>query len=1218
MKRTYARGSMAVGLLVCCAVQTGAQTPAAARKPQSSVTNGAAHSSAPKPPAPKKLTFGEDTFTAKRKLLDSRAQSLTAAELATAKQAAADGAPDSMYLLGANSLHGGDEAAAKQWWSQAAEKDYLFAMVALGELASTDATEKRRLFEKAAASGAPPAELRLAELMLASPDGPQGIAEGKKLILKSAQDGCVEAMNLVGASYLGLSAKYPALFEANPTLGQQYLQAAKSAHSEEARNTLRLAVEKGILPDPFRGKPQLDSGDAFISYLHQLDSNDRVFYLRQQLAKYPQSPLRTKALEEVLWLSPDPASQPEFETLKKEAPDNLTAQTFSLQARINRMLGHPAVHGDGAEIKSVPDVLNHWKQATGFDRVLARSFVLANETITVAGDDNLHKSYCATDGKNVRRENLFDYNTLAAKGGVYQFYFPLDDYQNFKSFKAAPKSDNQIAYLGNCLNLPHSLQWPEDFKYEGLKTFLGIPAYALLSTADGSEDYFDSTSFFYLGNIGAKGASTTNYFGYRDFGGAVLPQYRLYHQGNNIRLAKIDAVQWDTPPAVDTDVFVLAFSQMNGYPVLKPILQGTIKQNELEQQIPAAQQELEKLSAVGGGAFGLDLGAQKDRGTALSRMQAETASIDDKNREWEQVGTAVYTAVVQHDRERRFKKPVGAVDIYLNWHDVSNLDDLLHHKSIRVEQKQSYSGQNATMGYCAMDDQGNRRSEGVGNFLDVQNRDRQASFDLQKRTVSSHFEFKDTPLESQIRNNLGRCLIGVNEGLMIYSSLSKSRSGTGTLNKRDSYVIMIPDPDGADGMYYFFDKETFMLLGHKYHKDGEPISYYDFRQVGQAIIPFKEYEFHGGQYPDDSIRSIEKLDLDQPIDAKEFAIDPPIYANLHATTLKEKRPELYKTGGSAWGALLTGALMGVAGAGADSPILQAGNQQAAQLRALGNQLAARQASQNISKFAANSFSTKVPSFSSPAMATPQFVPVLDKVQLQMLQGLVLANSSDGNGQDSTSALLIGVLQGLAAQNSSPILDTANQQAAALRAIGDANAAKQQQAAQGRLAAEQAARQAAEQKAQAQQAAQQATLKAQQEAQAQQAAQAHQATNTGSSLSSGTSSSKACPAVQPRAAQPSEDPVWGSWTYIATTGVAFGVSRVNNTTLTWRFFNGGPQKITSMNFTYTYVDADTGQTTTSKDILVFPLKPGGIFGGWTAYTANTRGNMSITITDMTCE
>lgn len=56
-----------------------------------------------------------------------------------------------------------------------------------------------------------------------------------------------------------------------------------------------------------------------------------------------------------------------------------------------------------------------------------------------------------------------------------------------------------------------------------------------------------------------------------------------------------------------------------------------------------------------------------------------------------------------------------------------------------------------------------------------------------------------------------------------------------------------------------------------------------------------------------------------------------------------------------------------------------------------------------------------------------------------------AANGGGNGLAVLTAILTGAAQGVSGQSSSPILDTANQQAAAIRAIGDANAARQQQA-----------------------------------------------------------------------------------------------------------------------------------------------------------------------------
>ena len=94
--------------------------------------------------------------------------------------------------------------------------------------------------------------------------------------------------------------------------------------------------------------------------------------------------------------------------------------------------------------------------------------------------------------------------------------------------------------------------------------------------------------------------------------------------------------------------------------------------------------------------------------------------------------------------------------------------------------------------------------------------------------------------------------------------------------------------------------------------------------------------------------------------------------------------------------------------------------------------------------------------------------------------------------------------------------------------------------------------------------------------------------------------------------------WGNWAALGSSGLVFDVSRVNATTLTWRFLNAGPRVITGMQFNYSYVDADTNQPATQSDLLPFALAPGQSVGGWTAYTANTRGNVTLAITQISCQ
>jgi hypothetical protein len=94
--------------------------------------------------------------------------------------------------------------------------------------------------------------------------------------------------------------------------------------------------------------------------------------------------------------------------------------------------------------------------------------------------------------------------------------------------------------------------------------------------------------------------------------------------------------------------------------------------------------------------------------------------------------------------------------------------------------------------------------------------------------------------------------------------------------------------------------------------------------------------------------------------------------------------------------------------------------------------------------------------------------------------------------------------------------------------------------------------------------------------------------------------------------------WGAWTTVGNAGLVFDVARVTGTTVTWRFLNAGPSTISAIQFNYIYVDADSGQQTTQSDILLFPLGPGQTFGGWAAYTANTRGGLELSITQISCQ
>ncbi len=91
----------------------------------------------------------------------------------------------------------------------------------------------------------------------------------------------------------------------------------------------------------------------------------------------------------------------------------------------------------------------------------------------------------------------------------------------------------------------------------------------------------------------------------------------------------------------------------------------------------------------------------------------------------------------------------------------------------------------------------------------------------------------------------------------------------------------------------------------------------------------------------------------------------------------------------------------------------------------------------------------------------------------------------------------------------------------------------------------------------------------------------------------------------------QDGNWGAW---RSTGVGISIrfARVNNTTVTWSFRNDTNRVLESMDFDYSFVDADTNMQTTQHDLLPYALRPGGAVGGWTAFMANTRGSVSVAI------
>ncbi len=90
-----------------------------------------------------------------------------------------------------------------------------------------------------------------------------------------------------------------------------------------------------------------------------------------------------------------------------------------------------------------------------------------------------------------------------------------------------------------------------------------------------------------------------------------------------------------------------------------------------------------------------------------------------------------------------------------------------------------------------------------------------------------------------------------------------------------------------------------------------------------------------------------------------------------------------------------------------------------------------------------------------------------------------------------------------------------------------------------------------------------------------------------------------------------------WTIFFPLGnnVSVSFTPVDSTTYTWKFRNDGYNTITYMEFRYSYIDVNTGQYETETDVFPGSLKPGEVFGGWTAFSAETRSQPSITITNI---
>lgn len=91
-----------------------------------------------------------------------------------------------------------------------------------------------------------------------------------------------------------------------------------------------------------------------------------------------------------------------------------------------------------------------------------------------------------------------------------------------------------------------------------------------------------------------------------------------------------------------------------------------------------------------------------------------------------------------------------------------------------------------------------------------------------------------------------------------------------------------------------------------------------------------------------------------------------------------------------------------------------------------------------------------------------------------------------------------------------------------------------------------------------------------------------------------------------------------WQTIADGFVQVRFAQVSDDICTWRIRNTGRTTLIRFDFSYTYTPvANPSVHLTKKDVLPFPLRPGGVVGGLAVYSANTHA-CPATLTEETLE
>jgi hypothetical protein len=92
--------------------------------------------------------------------------------------------------------------------------------------------------------------------------------------------------------------------------------------------------------------------------------------------------------------------------------------------------------------------------------------------------------------------------------------------------------------------------------------------------------------------------------------------------------------------------------------------------------------------------------------------------------------------------------------------------------------------------------------------------------------------------------------------------------------------------------------------------------------------------------------------------------------------------------------------------------------------------------------------------------------------------------------------------------------------------------------------------------------------------------------------------------------------WGPWRPFGSTGLSIRFAQVNRTMCTWAFRNDSSRTLSTFDFLIDDINAETGQSEESPDLIPYTLRPGQSVGGWAAFSAEANcGTVRITSKQM---